>query len=139
MAFGVEPRDLRFYRLTLAPSRRHAPFPAAVGAFEYNGAGNVSEVDNGLAPPSPRAEVRRFLLLRPRIRDNLLTCTPRMLPGFSPFKASRFATVARLCMGDGRHSEPDRHAGTPARSKRGTAWPAASSAATQVPDEFPSR
>lgn len=32
----------------------------------------------------------------PRLRDNLLTCTPRKLPGFSPFTATRFGRRAPL-------------------------------------------
>jgi hypothetical protein len=41
------------------------------------------------------------------VAHDLLTCTPRRLPGFSPLKASRSGAVARLCMGDGPDSEPD--------------------------------
>jgi hypothetical protein len=56
------------------------------------------------------------------VAHDLLTCTPRRLPGFSLLTAPRFGAVARLCTCDGPDSEPDR-ARRARRTGRGVAPP----------------
>jgi hypothetical protein len=95
------------------------------------------------SPPNPSSSWSSGFATA-RLTCARLTCTPRRLPGFSPFKASRSEAVPRLCMGDGRDQEPA--ANEARRSARSVAPPGLSPrrrrrkarmGSRRVPTEFP--